>query len=113
MDHLTKMIAQSPGEPSARFLHFRAMPEAGIPSLDAAHPPNVTASRSSPPHQSGKPVLRLRLLESLQLRVLGSSLPQDRDVGFAVFPEGEEIFVGGEGASAGEGGIRSLRGLRL
>jgi hypothetical protein len=31
-----------------------------------------------------------------QLRVFGSSLPQDRDVGVGVFPEGEEIFVGGD-----------------
>jgi|ERR1035437_3730469 hypothetical protein len=49
----------------------------------------------------------------LQLRVLGFGFFQDGDVGVGVFPEGEEIFVGGEGASAGEVGIRSLRDSRL
>jgi hypothetical protein len=44
----------------------------------------------------------------LQLRVLGLGFFQDRNVGVGVFPEGEEIFVGGEGASVGEIGIRSL-----
>jgi hypothetical protein len=33
---------------------------------------------------------------------------QDRDVGVGVFPEGEEIFVGGKGADAGGIGIRFL-----
>ncbi len=32
----------------------------------------------------------------LQLRVLGFGLLQDGDVGVGIFPEGEEIFVGGE-----------------
>ena len=50
---------------------------------------------------------------SLQFCVLSFRLFQDGDVGVGVFPEREEIFVGGEGASAGKVGIRSLRGSRL
>ena len=38
---------------------------------------------------------------------------QDGDVGVGVFPEGEEIFVGGERPDAGGIGIRSLRSSRL
>ena len=44
----------------------------------------------------------------MQLRVLGFGLLQDADVGVGVFPEGEEIFVGGEGASAGEVSLGAL-----
>ncbi len=49
----------------------------------------------------------------LQLRVLRLGFLQDGDVGVGVFPEGEEIFVGGERPDAGGIGIRSLRGSRL
>jgi hypothetical protein len=49
----------------------------------------------------------------LQLRGLRFSLLQDGDVGVGVFPEGEEILVGGERPDAGGIGIRSLRGSRL
>src|ERR1035438_3597094 len=49
----------------------------------------------------------------LQLREFRLGFLQDGDVGVGVFPEGEEVFVGGESASAGEVGIRSLRGFRL
>src|SRR5712692_4178685 len=45
----------------------------------------------------------------LQLRVLRLGLLQDGDVGVGVFPEGEEIFVGGERPDASGIGIRSLR----
>jgi hypothetical protein len=38
----------------------------------------------------------------LQLRVLGLGFLQDGNVGVGVFPEGEEIFVGGECPDAGE-----------
>ena len=38
---------------------------------------------------------------------------QDGDIGIGVFPEGEEVFVGGERAHAGGIGIRSLRSSRL
>jgi hypothetical protein len=48
---------------------------------------------------------RLWPLNSLQLRVLRLSLLQDRDVGVGVFPEGEEILVGG----AGFGGVAGHR----
>jgi hypothetical protein len=41
----------------------------------------------------------------LQLRVLGLGLLQDGDVGVGVFPEGEEISVGGKGADAGGIGV--------
>src|SRR5580658_960973 len=50
---------------------------------------------------------------SLQLRVLRLSLLQDGDIGIGIFPEGEEIFVGGERPGAGEVGICSLRGSCL
>jgi hypothetical protein len=40
-------------------------------------------------------------------------LLQDGDVGVGVFPEREEIFVGGEGSNAGRIGIRALRSSRL
>ena len=49
----------------------------------------------------------------LQLRVLGFGLLQDRNIRVSIFPEGEEIFVGGEGTDAGGIGIRALRGLCL
>ncbi len=49
----------------------------------------------------------------MQLRVLGFGLLQDGDVGVGVFPEGEEIFVGGEGTDAGGVCIRALRTSRL
>jgi hypothetical protein len=38
---------------------------------------------------------------SLQLRLLRLGLLQDGDVGVGVFPEGEEVFVGGECPNAG------------
>jgi hypothetical protein len=51
----------------------------------------------------------------LHLRVLRLGFLQDGDVGVGVgvFPEREEIFVGGERPDAGGVGIRSLRSLRL
>src|SRR5271168_408221 len=49
----------------------------------------------------------------LQLGVLRLGFFQDGDVGVGVFPEGEEIFVGGERPDAGGIGIRALRGSRL
>jgi len=49
----------------------------------------------------------------LQLRVLRFGFLQDWDVGVGVFPEGEEILVGGVRPDAGSVGIRSLRGSRL
>jgi len=38
----------------------------------------------------------------LQLRVLGFGLLQDGDVGVGVFPEGEEVVVGGERPLCGD-----------
>ena len=49
----------------------------------------------------------------LQLRVLRLGLLQDGDVGVGVFPEGEEIFIGGHCPDAGGIGVRSLRRFRL
>jgi len=49
----------------------------------------------------------------LQLRILSFGLLQNGDVGVGVFPEREEIFVGGERPDAGGVGIRALRGSRL
>src|ERR1035437_6227085 len=54
-----------------------------------------------------------RARELLQLRVLGFGLLQDGNVGVGVFPEREEIFVGGERPDAAGIGIRSLRSSRL
>jgi len=47
-------------------------------------------------------------VRSLQLRVFGFSFFQDGDVGVGVFPEGEEIFVGGEGTGASSIGVCAL-----
>jgi hypothetical protein len=55
------------------------------------------------------PVLRI----FLQLRVLGFGLLQDGDVGVGVFPEREEIFVGGERPHAGSIGISAPRSSHL
>jgi hypothetical protein len=44
----------------------------------------------------------------LQFRVLGFGLLQDGDVGVGIFPQDQEVFVGGERPSAGCIGIRSL-----
>jgi len=49
----------------------------------------------------------------LQFGVLGFGLLQDGDVGVGVFPEGEEIFVGIEGAGTSSIGISALRSFRL
>jgi len=44
----------------------------------------------------------------LQLRVLRLGLLQDGDVGVGVFPEREEILVGGERTDAGGIGVRTF-----
>ena len=49
----------------------------------------------------------------LQLRVLRLGFLQDGDVGVGVFPESEEVFVGGESAYAGSIGIGALGSSRL
>ena len=49
----------------------------------------------------------------LQLRVLGFGFLQDGDVGIGVFPENQEVLLGGECTDTGGVGIRSLRGSRL
>src|SRR5215469_2361127 len=49
----------------------------------------------------------------LQFRVLGLGLLQDGDVGVGVFPQCEEILIGGEGASVGGVGICALRSFCL
>jgi hypothetical protein len=51
--------------------------------------------------------------ELLELRVLRLGLLQDGDIGIGVFPESQEISIGGERADAGSIGIRALRGSRL
>ena len=47
----------------------------------------------------------------LQLRVLRFGFFEDGDVGVGVFPEGEEIFVGGERPDAGSITVQSKRKL--
>src|ERR1019366_4082539 len=49
----------------------------------------------------------------LQLSVFLFRFFQDGNVGVGVFPESEEIFIGGERPDAGGIGIRSLRSSRL
>ena len=49
----------------------------------------------------------------LQLLVLRLGLLQDGDVGVGIFPQGEEIFIGGERAYAREVGICPMRSSRL
>src|SRR5580692_7535953 len=61
----------------------------------------------------GTLVKKVAVQSSLQLRVLRFSLFQDGNVGVGVFPEREEVLVGGECTYAGGVGIRSLRGTRL
>ena len=51
---------------------------------------------------------RQKAFPLLQLRVLRLSFFEDGDVGIGVFPEGEEVFVGGERADAGGIGISAL-----
>ncbi len=48
-------------------------------------------------------------LRLLQLGVFGFGLLADGKVGVSVFPEGEEVFISGEGPCAGSIGIRALR----
>ena len=43
--------------------------------------------------------------ELLQFCVFGFGFFEDWDVGVGVFPEGQKVFVGGEGADAGSVGI--------
>jgi hypothetical protein len=61
---------------------------------------------------------RFRSLQSIQcglsqLRVFRLRSLQDRDVGVSIFPEGQEVFVGGESPDAGGVGLRSMHGSRL
>jgi hypothetical protein len=49
----------------------------------------------------------------LPLRVLRLGLLQDGDVGVGVFPQGEEVFVGGERPNAGGIGSNSIWSYQL
>jgi hypothetical protein len=71
----------------------------------------VTPVFVNPSASSKRPKHDFHLL--FQLRVLCLGFFQDGDVGVGVFPEREEIFVGGERPTAGKIGIRALRGFRL
>ena len=51
--------------------------------------------------------------ESLQLRVLGFGFFQNGDVGIGVFPQREELFVGGEGMQPGRIAARAGGTSRL
>jgi hypothetical protein len=62
---------------------------------------------------AGKNVENCNGMLLLQPGVLGIGLFQNGDVGVGVFPESEEIFVGGEGTDACGVGIGSLVRLRL
>src|SRR5271156_5617248 len=69
------------------------------------YPTNLTAEAAS---SAGLGRERL-----LQLGVFGFGGDEDGNVGVRVFPEREEILVGGERPHAGGIGIRALRGFRL
>src|SRR5580700_2207210 len=69
-------------------------------------------SSCSPINKPSAPGSSVPLFQ-LQLCVLGFGFFQDGNAGVGIFPEGEEIPVGGECPRAGEVGIRSLRGFRL
>ena len=55
----------------------------------------------------------LALWKLLQLRVFRLGGSENGNVGVGVFPQSEEIFVGGERSDASCVGFRSLRGLGL
>lgn len=48
----------------------------------------------------------------VELRIFRLGLLQGEKIRVGIFPEGKKIFVGGERASAGGNGIRSLQGFR-
>jgi hypothetical protein len=50
---------------------------------------------------------------SLQLRVLGFCLLIEGDISVSVFPEGEEVFVGGQRSHASGIGVSALRSFGL
>jgi len=59
-----------------------------------------------PQNRSRRCATRRLTKTSLKLRVLGLGLLQDGDVGVGVFPEREEVFLGGERTDTGRIGIR-------
>jgi hypothetical protein len=59
------------------------------------------------------PEILPRITDLPQLRVLGFGLLQDGDVRVGVFPQSEEVVVGGECPDAGGIDIRPLRGSQL
>src|SRR5258708_30918303 len=71
----------------------------------------VSGEKSTPAHLSPKSVAPGQGKELLQLSVFGLGGDEDGDVGVGVFPESEEILIGGAGfgcitlehVSAGEG----------
>ena len=77
---------------------------------------NYSATRGE--RTTGAPLAPLAAATSIEARVGAQGLfqvcvlrlgfLQDGDVGVGVFPESEEIFVGGECAGAGGIGVRSL-----
>src|ERR1700684_3815249 len=91
----TKLASRTSGE--MRFLLV-------IPAYLQPRPHNWWKSTPTNPTQTKRALL--------QLRVLRFGLLQDGDVGVGVFPEGEEVFVGCEGANARGVGIGSARGFR-
>jgi hypothetical protein len=62
----------------------------------------IQQTKSRPRHSNDNGYQTSHLL---QLGVLGFGLLEDGDVGVGIFPEGEEVFVGREGADAGGVGI--------
>ncbi len=52
---------------------------------------------------------RLKTFGLLQFRVLGLGFFQYGDVRVGIFPEVDEIFIGGKGPDAGGGGIRRFQ----
>jgi hypothetical protein len=80
--------------------------------MTEAQEPDAFVGGATLPCSTPAPWKTACLDELLQLRVLRLGFLQEGDVGVGVFPEGEEVFVGGERPDAGDIGIRPLRGSR-
>jgi hypothetical protein len=102
------LASLSAGLTRARFERHRLYHDAG--SLPSGDKP-AFVGRSPLYHFENSGDSGSAPISLFQFRVLRFGLLQDGDVGVGVFPEGEEVFVGGEGADAG--GVGSGRSFGL